>query len=187
MAVQTTTEPHLLWFAGAVSETPSEARLRRGEEYLQLRQAKQEAQERAGHASGMPAGRGLQRHSSRRADGAAVDGGGSGGGVGGGGGGAEHSAASRQRAEEALTHAVAAVAPSRRELSGTQLQTLAHLISTHAAAARGSAALRTARARHHEATQPPPPEPEGHVLLTGAQLAWLGQQLLRYVASAPLH
>ena len=150
-AYRTTAEPNL-WFAGVVSETPSEARLRRGEEYLELRQEKREAHERTWHpASGMPGGGMAQRHSSRRAEEAAarivvVGGGGGrgrGGGGGGGGSGGEHlgladpAAASRQRAE-------------------------------------------AARATHNEAAV----AAVAHVLLTGAQLAWLGQQLLRYASTA---
>ena len=154
-AYRTTVEPNL-WFAGVVSETPSEARLRRGEEYLELRQEKREAHERTWHpASGIPGGGMAQRHSSRRAEEAAarvvVGGGGGGRGCGGGGSGGEHlgladpAAASRQRAEAArATHNEAAVA----------------------------------------AVPPLPPDPEAHVLLTGAQLAWLGQQLLRYASTA---
>jgi len=148
MAAYRTSAGPNLWFAGVVSETPSEARLRRGQEYLELRQGKREAHERTWHpASGMPGGGVAQRHSSRRTEEAAarvVVVGGGGGGGGGGGELADPAAASRERAE-------------------------------------------AARARHDEAAvatvPPPPPDPEAHVLLTGAQLAWLGQQLLRYAST----
>ena len=169
-AYRTTAEPNL-WFAGAVSETPSEARLRRGEEYLQLRQEKREAHERTRHpASGMPGGGVVQRHSSRREEEVAaarvVVGGGAGGGSGGSGGsGGEHlgladpAAASRQRAESCLLGAL------HRPLG-------ADVAALH----RGSARRDEAAAA---AVPPPPPDPDAHVLLTGAQLAWLAQQLLR--------
>ena len=169
-AYRTTAEPNL-WFAGAVSETPSEARLRRGEEYLQLRQEKREAHERTRHpASGMPGGGVVQRHSSRREEEVAaarvVVGGGAGGGSGGSGGSggehlglADHAAASRQRAESCLLGAL------HRPLGADV-----------AALPRGSARRDEAAAA---AVPPPPPDPEAHVLLTGAQLAWLAQQLLR--------
>ena len=160
-AYRTTAEPNL-WFAGVVSETPSEARLRRGEEYLELRQEKREAHERTWHpASGMPGGGMAQRHSSRRAEEAAarivVGGGGGGRGRGGGGGGGGGSGGE-------------------------------HLGLADPAAASGQRA-EAARATHNEAAvaavpPPPPPDPEAHVLLTGAQLAWLGQQLLRYASTA---
>jgi hypothetical protein len=148
MAAYRTSAGPNLWFAGVVSETPSEARLRRGQEYLELRQGKREAHERTWHpASGMPGGGVAQRHSSRRTEEAAarvVVVGGGGGGGGGGGELADPAAAARERAE-------------------------------------------AARARHDEAAvatvPPPPPDPEAHVLLTGAQLAWLGQQLLRYAST----
>ena len=148
-AYRATAEPNL-WFAGAVTESPSEARLRRGAAYLERRQEEREARDRTYlAAAGMPGGGVAQRHSSRRAEEAAarvVVAGGYGGG--GGGGGGEHLG-----------------------------------LADPAATLRERAAA--ARARHDEASSavaavpPPPPEPDAHVLLTGAQLSWLAQQLLR--------
>ena len=137
-AYRATAEPNL-WFAGAVTESPSEARLRRGAAYLERRQEEREARDRTYlAAAGMPGGGVAQRHRSRRA-------------------------------EEAAARVVVA---------GEHLG-----LADPAATLRERAAA--ARARHDEASSavaavpPPPPEPDAHVLLTGAQLSWLAQQLLR--------
>ena len=141
-AYRATAEPNL-WFAGAVTETSSEARLRRGEAYLERRQEKPEARDRTYlAAAGMPGGGVAQTHSSRRT-------------------------------EEAATRVVGGGGRGDRELG----------LADAAATLRQRAAA--ARARHDEASSAvaavpsPPPEPDAHVLLTGAQLSWLAQQLLR--------
>ena len=57
MAVYRATAEPNLWFAGAVTESPSEARLRRGAAYLERRQEEREARDRTYlAAAGMPGG-----------------------------------------------------------------------------------------------------------------------------------